>query len=120
MYLWVHTHRADLLHYLCYSYGDPRDLHSFPTRRSSDLSSPCPARRTGGARRDSPAPDIPARAGISGAGLSRRADRKSTRLNSSHVRTSYAVFRLKKKSETGRSSVGPLAANREGRIIRPA
>src|SRR5690554_7355960 len=25
-------------------------------------------------------------------------DRKSTRLNSSHVRTSYAVFRLKKKS----------------------
>src|SRR5690554_7720393 len=26
-------------------------------------------------------------------------DRKSTRLNSSHVRTSYAVFCLKKKSE---------------------
>src|SRR5207248_8990660 len=24
-------------HFFCYSYGDPRDLHSFPTRRSSDL-----------------------------------------------------------------------------------
>src|SRR3989442_8591940 len=29
--------------------------------------------------------------------LARRADRKSTRLNSSHVRISYAVFCLKKK-----------------------
>src|SRR5690606_7289880 len=27
-------------------------------------------------------------------------DRKSTRLNSSHVKTSYAVFRLKKKKRT--------------------
>src|SRR5215813_2135217 len=32
-----------------------------------------------------------------------RADRKSTRLNSSHVRISYAVFCLKKKKTTGRS-----------------
>src|SRR3989442_4446774 len=30
-------------------------------------------------------------------GLNRRRDRKSTRLNSSHVRISYAVFCLKKK-----------------------
>src|SRR3989442_9711950 len=30
-----------------------------------------------------------------------RIDRKSTRLNSSHVRISYAVFCLKKKRETG-------------------
>src|SRR5690606_41412534 len=30
--------------------------------------------------------------------LVRRADRKSTRLNSSHVKNSYAVFRLKKNS----------------------
>src|SRR5690554_7684676 len=29
-------------------------------------------------------------------------DRKSTRLNSSHVRISYAVFCLKKKKDTGR------------------
>src|SRR3989442_11090996 len=31
------------------------------------------------------------------------ADRKSTRLNSSHVRISYAVFCLKKKSNTKRA-----------------
>src|SRR5690554_7047484 len=31
-------------------------------------------------------------------GRQRRADRKSTRLNSSHVRISYAVFCLKKKT----------------------
>src|SRR5690349_23944350 len=30
-----------------------------------------------------------------------RSDRKSTRLNSSHVETSYAVFCLKKKSRNG-------------------
>src|SRR5256886_3891680 len=33
------------------------------------------------------------------AGLSARADRKSTRLNSSHSQISYAVFCLKKKKE---------------------
>src|SRR5690554_7317298 len=32
--------------------------------------------------------------------LAARGDRKSTRLNSSHVRISYAVFCLKKKSRT--------------------
>src|SRR3989442_11025958 len=31
-----------------------------------------------------------------------RRDRKSTRLNSSHVRISYAVFCLKKKKKTGK------------------
>src|SRR5690606_39541557 len=34
-----------------------------------------------------------------------QADRKSTRLNSSHVKISYAVSRLKKKKTTG--SIGP-------------
>src|SRR5690606_13707376 len=32
--------------------------------------------------------------------LSRSADRKSTRLNSSHVKNSYAVFCLKKKKQS--------------------
>src|SRR5437660_12618429 len=35
-----------------------------------------------------------------GTGRRRRGDRKSTRLNSSHVAISYAVFCLKKKKET--------------------
>src|SRR3989442_2907165 len=34
-----------------------------------------------------------------------KADRKSTRLNSSHVRISYAVFCLKKKKKFSRKSV---------------
>src|SRR6202453_5161641 len=38
-----------------------------------------------------------------------RSDRKSTRLNSSHLRISYAVFCLKKKNS------GPRAARRRGR-----
>src|SRR5438067_1891863 len=35
-------------------------------------------------------------------------DRKSTRLNSSHVSISYAVFCLKKKKTRGESARGPL------------
>src|SRR5215510_15644101 len=35
-----------------------------------------------------------------GASSSRKADRKSTRLNSSHVAISYAVFCLKKKTKS--------------------
>src|SRR5690348_18113714 len=77
--------------------GDLRDLHSFPTRRSSDLSL-----RSG-------TPYMPLVAGdINGDGnqndrafivdpVKAAEDRKSTRLNSSHPSTSYAVFCLKKK-----------------------
>src|SRR5690554_7568693 len=42
-------------------------------------------------------------AGVDGSGIRRgldQLDRKSTRLNSSHVRISYAVFCLKKKKKT--------------------
>src|SRR5205814_9027885 len=79
----------------------PRDLRSFPTRRSSDLRlrlRPALAHqrhprhgqdRVGddGHRGQRPAVLRPA-----------RVDRKSTRLNSSHLGTSYAVFCLKKKT----------------------
>src|SRR5690349_24832716 len=88
--------------FFSYSYGDHRDLHSFPTRRSSDLSrflqvhsrcvgnekgvfnvhviSSLPRSLKASNRRLAPSPS----------------DRKSTRLNSSHVEISYAVFCLKK------------------------
>src|SRR5699024_12470361 len=73
-----------LFMYIFYSVCHHRDLHSFPTRRSSDP--PGQARRgrqpRGGAVRTSAA---------------FRSDRKSTRLNSSHVSISYAVCCLKKK-----------------------
>src|SRR5206468_9775156 len=106
-----------------YSYfhrsADHRDLHSFPTRRSSDLVV---------ARSEAGRSDDLARGGIDrltgradlrrvqrrglrpllgvpdialtlrGLAVDRRTrDRKSTRLNSSHDQISYAVFCLKKK-----------------------
>src|SRR5690625_6697801 len=50
-------------------------------------------------------------------------DRKSTRLNSSHVATSYAVFCLKKKSPcpTGLGVMGRPAPRirRPGRVVAP-
>src|SRR5438067_6469266 len=68
-----------------------RDLHSFPTRRSSDLFSSITmtsllAVESTIFSRSSAAPPP-----------STWSDRKSTRLNSSHVSISYAVFCLKKK-----------------------
>src|SRR3712207_7617586 len=94
-------------------YGDHRDLHSFPTRRSSDLRlgrtavvQLSPAARCTRAR--GLGPDRKARRGRR---RSRRrhtgglvVDRKSTRLNSSHANISYAVFCLKKNTPTYTSS----------------
>src|SRR5690606_41392649 len=95
-----------------------RELHSFPTRRSSDL-------RTGSRAPDStrmmevPCLTLRRRLSLRHVQGSRscsswarfesgfslpdgvaRGDRKSTRLNSSHVKISYAVFCLKKKKTT--------------------
>src|SRR5690606_40441327 len=101
--------------FLCF--GARRDLHSFPTRRSSDL---------GYAEFENELKDlgiakfisislfenelnelkdlaIAKFVSISPVGTAHiiahglRPDRKSTRLNSSHVKISYAVFCLKKK-----------------------
>src|SRR5262245_63781403 len=72
----------------------------FPTRRSSDLFS---ASSTASLSRASPSVTCPARAQVypSAAALQGRCtDRKSTRLNSSHLGISYAVFCLKKKKHT--------------------
>src|SRR5690625_5318688 len=49
--------------------------------------------------------------GAEGRGFESRRDRKSTRLNSSHVATSYAVFCLKKKKGTVKRSDN-ITANR--------
>src|SRR5699024_11761908 len=93
-----------------------RALHSFPTRRSSDL----PPDTAPAALRPAPARHSPASPSKEkGFWLSRKItfsvrrfrmdsiapttlDRKSTRLNSSHVSTSYAVFCLKKNKSTNR------------------
>src|SRR5207253_9750613 len=80
------------------------DLHSFPTRRSSDLCKklsthsawPCSSRAAQVHKRRLVA--LPRRRHPRLHVTSR--DRKSTRLNSSHVASSYAVFCLKKKNQT--------------------
>src|SRR5205807_6634098 len=83
------------------SYAPHRLLPSFPTRRSSDLHFR-PAREIGNvAHRDSRfAQQLggPAKL-LREAGIAVREDRKSTRLNSSHLVISYAVFCLKKKKK---------------------
>src|SRR5206468_11631416 len=88
-----------------------QDLHSFPTRRSSDLSLHLPTQvahylaANRGVRCDPSCILI-----VSGTQHGLRlcidallapgdADRKSTRLNSSHDQISYAVFCLKKKKK---------------------
>src|SRR5690349_24098383 len=81
-------------------------IHSFPTRRSSDLwgAKPFPKDSREGqfqllasGNGDDNVLRINADARILGA-----TDRKSTRLNPSHVEMSYAVFCLKKKTEQRR------------------
>src|SRR5262245_66663724 len=86
-------------------YGTHRDLHSFPTRRSSDLPGvgmpqrPCEYPAAGPANaRSFPAPgDAGELFRVVAPCAAEDRDRKSTRLNSSHLGISYAVFCLKKK-----------------------
>src|SRR5699024_12843830 len=94
-------HALAILTFFFSLYDDHRDLHSFPTRRSSDLQyvkgiGPKKAYK------------------LNKLGIftlkdllfyfprqfedRNKSDRKSTRLNSSHVSISYAVFCLKKKN----------------------
>src|SRR5205814_10618358 len=94
--------------------ADLRRLHSFPTRRSSDLGfSPVVLAAENdliwaeGLIRGS-APDLAGAAElINKTRVTRGGDRKSTRLNSSHLGISYAVFCLKKKTP---HPIGPIAS----------
>src|SRR5690606_41423244 len=97
--------------FVFYGVVDLRVLRSFPTRRSSDLGQPvlvdgdqaqdlCDRdgrkREVGTMKAEGePAPEE----GQQHGGSHRQQDRKSTRLNSSHVKISYAVFCLKKKKK---------------------
>src|SRR5690242_21786414 len=90
---------------------DPRDLHSFPTRRSSDLLLERQAGPDESDRRADPALAVETNGGrvhrdradhlapLTVDENVRPGDRKSTRLNSSHMSISYAVFCLKKKKK---------------------
>src|SRR5687768_18170809 len=85
-------------------YGDHRDLHSFPTRRSSDLFALAFAHAQSGLRHLGVSSEeallferLASRVLYADGSLRAGPDRKSTRLNSSHGYISYAVFCLKKK-----------------------
>src|SRR5690606_41467273 len=100
----------------CYCSSTSRDLHSFPTRRSSDLV-PFESQNFFQSLFFSPKPILSTKTDEEKYALLddqeiRRltqlerekivaldSDRKSTRLNSSHVKISYAVFCLKKKNK---------------------
>src|SRR5205809_4155090 len=84
--------------FFSYCYGHHRDLHSFPTRRSSDLPSSHGSACTLRSQPTTACGSVPRRTTCCAA-LIRRPDRKSTRLNSSHGYISYAVFCLKKKKK---------------------
>src|SRR5437899_7169777 len=72
------------------------DLNSFPTRRSSDLLVPALAERVRLHEDRQPV--------FEAFGIEKDIeDRKSTRLNSSHLGISYAVFCLKKKKTSNTS-----------------
>src|SRR5690242_21491949 len=91
-----------------YCSAPPRHLHSFPTRRSSDLVLRQRADRPGRPHRVDADP-LPGRVVHRDLEVGRcldqdrrggeQGDRKSTRLNSSHMSISYAVFCLKKKKK---------------------
>src|SRR5438477_9668898 len=93
-----------ILSFFFSSYRHHLLLHSFPTRRSSDLALALgdalavTLLEVKGFRREDFAALHPGGA-LGAAPRSPRAgiDRKSTRLNSSHMSISYAVFCLKKK-----------------------
>src|SRR5690625_5526263 len=102
--------RINLLLFIVYSSAYPV-LHSFPTRRSSDLPPVVclsaikiigfPLDGTCIVPYVTPSDSNSNFSASESAGPSKRypirSDRKSTRLNSSHVAISYAVFCLKKK-----------------------
>src|SRR5205814_8481068 len=99
-----------------YRYPDHQDLHSFPTRRSSDLSPEAGSYglrqgitdlvcwticESSGTPKRHPHKSLTQPLRFSRARLTVStvcSDRKSTRLNSSHLGISYAVFCLKKKN----------------------
>src|SRR5690625_6496923 len=99
---------------LVYTYGHHRHLHSFPTRRSSDLNEALLADYMYENLDDTKKKLYLLNEQLEGFRGTvfrqtmfaefeheiHRLDRKSTRLNSSHVAISYAVFCLKKKIGT--------------------
>src|SRR5690606_39879764 len=99
-------HRPYFSSLFFYCSRDHRALHSFPTRRSSDLARPKPPLPD---RWNWPCPVWPSSYKNESRADEKHfhRDRKSTRLNSSHVKISYAVFCLKKKKKKSDTQTTP-------------
>src|SRR5699024_12742023 len=93
-----HVYASDFKSSFFQALGDARHLHSFPTRRSSDLVPDFPEPGVVFTDLTPVFADGPALRAIMRAMAAPVKDRKSTRLNSSHVSISYAGFCLKKKN----------------------
>src|SRR5690606_39754352 len=109
MYLLHRLKSIYLLNFFIPYIDNTRSLHSFPTRRSSDLSNNCDFKSILLIESVLTAFRLISAMGKTSSPLERAksfndkvpfkaSDRKSTRLNSSHVKISYAVFCLKKKT----------------------
>src|SRR5947209_14420790 len=96
------------------SYNAHSDLHSFPTRRSSDLVGFEPGGTLHLAPHLTREPNPDECAKLESILNQAVEDRKSTRLNSSHANISYAVFCLKKKKTYRNSS--PTAHDTKNRL----
>src|SRR5437762_7827782 len=103
---------SSTMYFSLYYTATPPHLHSFPTRRSSDLDQADLQHLHGAVERQVDgdvahharlAPEIDVLVNLTWGGVFVRhcgtPDRKSTRLNSSHRCISYAVFCLKKKKK---------------------
>src|SRR5438034_4757323 len=101
MSIYTSTNVPVAIFFFFYTSRHHRVLHSFPTRRSSDLPGLRRSRRPPrGQIRQEDRPQAGAlRAGPREGPAEDDLDRKSTRLNSSHTVISYAVFCLKKKNK---------------------
>src|SRR5690606_40384662 len=107
----------------CFSFLDSADhgyLHSFPTRRSSDLtginqllkvSSEVGARTNRVESAENRMFDNTLQLKSMLSSITDIEDRKSTRLNSSHVKISYAVFCLKKKNRAAVAGAEQVASD---------
>src|SRR5688572_33061131 len=85
--------------FFLYGYGDHRDLHSFPTRRSSDLDPRALFQVDLDLRVDELAVLQHLHARLQNREFIDAKRSEEQRLNSSHSQISYAVFCLKKKKK---------------------
>src|SRR5690606_41471446 len=111
----LYTHLYILYPFSILNNPNPTDIYTISLHDALPISAVAgaPVRSAATDGRGSPVPaarsePVPAQQPRDGRRSDRAAgDRKSTRLNSSHVKNSYAVFSLKKKIQIPNSTINP-------------